>query len=241
MYSRYGFGYGFYWDSTYILVLIGMLLCVGASVLVNSAMNKYSRIRTIRGMTGGDAARQILNSEGLSNVRIECLRGGRGDHYDPRSRVLRLSEGNFNSASITAVGVAAHECGHAIQHAKGYAPLKLRSSLVPVANIGSWLGIPIILIGVLLSWNYLLIQIGIWVFALAVLFQLVTLPVEFDASRRAVEKVEQYGLLTAQEITGCRKVLNAAAMTYVAAAASSILQLLRLFLLYGGGRGRRRN
>jgi len=136
------------------------------------------------------------------------------------------------------VGVAAHECGHAIQHAKGYTPLSIRSALVPVVNIGSNLGMPLILLGVVLSWNQVLIQIGIWAFALSVLFQLVTLPVEFNASRRAVEKVEQYGLLTASENTGCKKVLTAAAMTYVAAAASSILQLLRLVLLFGGNRRR---
>lgn len=233
------YGYGYYLDPTYILVLAGMLLCVGASVVVNSTMKKYSRIGNMRGMTGADAARYILNNEGINDIQIECLRGDRGDHYDPKSRTLRLSEGNYNSASVTAVGVAAHECGHAIQHAKGYVPLKFRSALVPVANIGSRIGIPIILIGVLLSWNYYLIQIGIWVFALAVLFQLITLPVEFNASRRAVEKVEQYGLLTDQENRGCKKVLSAAAMTYVAAAASSILQLLRLILLFGNG-GRRR-
>lgn len=232
------YGWGMYWDPTYFLVLIGMLLSLGASALVNSTMNKYSRIRNMSGITGADAARRILNSEGLYNVRIECIDGRQGDHYDPRTNVVRLSRSNYDSASVTAVGVAAHECGHAIQHAKGYVPLKIRSSLVPAAGIGSSLGIPIILIGVLLGWNELLIQIGIWVFSLAVLFQLVTLPVEFNASRRAVAKVEQYGLLGSQETAGCKKVLTAAAFTYVAAAASSILQLLRLVLLFGGGRRR---
>lgn len=234
-----GYGYyGFYWDPTYILVIIGMILCLGASALVNSTMNKYSRIRNMSGMTGADAARRILNNEGLYNVQIECLRSDRGDHYDPRTNTVRLSRQNYNGASVTAVGVAAHECGHAIQHAKGYAPLNIRSALVPVVNIAGNLGMPIILIGVLLSWNHTLIQIGIWAFALAVLFQLVTLPVEFNASTRAVAKIEQYGLLTAQENTGCKKVLTAAALTYVAAAASSILQLLRLVMLFGGGRRR---
>nr|WP_318683378.1 zinc metallopeptidase [uncultured Acetatifactor sp.] len=237
----FGYGMGYYgimWDPTYILVMIGMVLCLGASALVNSTMSKYSRVRNMSGVTGAEAARRILNNEGLYNVQIECLRKDSGDHYDPRTNTVRLSYGNYNSASVTAVGVAAHECGHAIQHAKGYAPLSIRSALVPVANIGSMLGIPLILIGVLLSWNQTLIQIGIWAFALAVLFQLVTLPVEFNASRRAVQKVEQYGLLTAQENTGCKKVLTAAALTYVAAAASSILQLLRLLLLFGGNRRR---
>lgn len=228
--------FGFYWDPTYALVIIGMILCLGSSALVNSTMKKYSRIRNMSGMTGADAARRILNNEGLYNVQIECLRNDKGDHYDPRTNTVRLSQQNFNDASVTAVGVAAHECGHAIQHAKGYAPLNVRSALVPVVNIAGNLGMPIILIGVLLSWNTVLIQIGIWAFALAVLFQLVTLPVEFNASTRAVAKIEQYGLLTAQENTGCKKVLTAAALTYVAAAASSILQLLRLVMLFGGRR-----
>lgn len=234
-----GYNYmGYYWDPTYILVVIGMVLCLGASALVNSTMSKYSRVRNMSGMTGAEAARRILNNEGLYNVQIECLQSDKGDHYDPRTNTVRLSHQNFNGASVTAVGVAAHECGHAIQHAKGYAPLNIRSAMVPVVNIAGNLGMPIILIGVFLSWNYTLIQIGIWAFALAVLFQLVTLPVEFNASTRAVAKIEQYGLLTAQENTGCKKVLTAAALTYVAAAASSILQLLRLVLLFGGGRRR---
>lgn len=230
--------FGYYWDPTYVLVIIGMILCLGASALVNSTMKKYSRIRNMSGITGADAARRILNNEGLYQVQIECLQNDRGDHYDPRTNTVRLSQQNFNSASVTAVGVAAHECGHAIQHAKGYAPLNVRSALVPVVNIAGNLGMPIILIGVLLSWNTVLIQIGIWAFALAVLFQLVTLPVEFNASARAVAKIEQYGLLSTQENTGCKKVLTAAALTYVAAAASSILQLLRLVMLFGGGRRR---
>ncbi len=235
----YGYGYGMYFDPTYVLVIIGMILCLGASALVNSTMRKYSRVRNMSGLTGEEAARRILNNEGLYNVQIECLQKDSGDHYDPRTNTVRLSYGNYNSASVTAVGVAAHECGHAIQHAKGYAPLSIRSALVPVVNIGSQLGIPLIFLGVLLSWNQVLIQIGIWAFALSVLFQLVTLPVEFNASRRAVIKVEQYGLLTSEENKGCKKVLTAAALTYVAAAASAILQLLRLVLLFGNNRRRR--
>lgn len=234
----YGYGMGFMWDPTYYLVIIGMLLCMGASAMVNSTMNKYSRVRNSSGLTGAEAARRILNNEGLYNVQIECLSNNKGDHYDPRTNTVRLSAQNYNSPSVTAVGVAAHECGHAIQHAKGYAPLNIRSALVPVVNIGSTIGMPLILLGVVLSWNQTLIQIGIWAFALTVLFQLVTLPVEFNASRRAVQRVEQYGLLTTEESTGCKKVLRAAAMTYVAAAASSALQLLRLVLLFGGNRRR---
>ena len=234
----YGYGMGMFWDPTYMLVIIGMLLCVGASALVNSTMSKYSKVRNMNGLTGAEAARRILNQEGLYDVQVACLNGRQGDHYDPRTRTVKLSYENYNSPSVTSVGVAAHECGHAIQHAKGYAFLKLRSALVPVVNIGSNLGIPLILIGVLLGWNQTLIQIGIWAFSLAVLFQLITLPVEFNASRRAVSKIDQYGLLTMQENAGCKKVLRAAALTYVAAAASSILQLLRLVLLFGGNRRR---
>lgn len=235
------FGFGYYrylWDPTYFLVIIGMLLCLGASALVKSTMAKYARVRNVSGVTGADAARRILNQEGLYNVQVQCLNGREGDHYDPRTNTVRLSYENYNSASVTAVGVAAHECGHAIQHAKGYAPLSFRTALVPIVNIGSSLGLPLILLGLLLGWNQTLIQIGIWAFSLAVLFQLVTLPVEFNASRRAVQKVEQYGLLTPSENTGCKKVLTAAAMTYVAAAASSALQLFRLVLLFGGNRRR---
>ena len=227
----------YYWDPTYILVIIGMLICLGASALVNSAMSRYSRVRNAGGITGAEAARRILNNEGLYNVQIECLNNSGGDHYDPRTNTVRLSYDNYNQPSVTAVGVAAHECGHAIQHAKGYMPLNFRSALVPVANIGSRLGLPLILIGVLLSWNQVLIEIGIWAFALAVLFQLVTLPVEFNASGRAVQILQETGILSGDEIGGTKRVLSAAALTYVASAAAAILQLLRLVLLFGD-RGR---
>lgn len=226
----------YYYDFTYILVIIGMVLCLAASARVNSVMRKFGRVRNSTGMTGAEAARRILNNEGLYNVQIECLPASQGDHYDPRSNTVRLSSENYNDASVTAVGVAAHECGHAIQHAKGYAPLNFRTALVPVVNIGSRLGIPIIILGVILSYNNVLIQIGIWAFSLSVLFQLATLPVEFNASARAVAKIDQYGLVSAEENNGCRKVLRAAAFTYVAAAASSILQLVRLILLFGNRR-----
>ena len=226
----------YYFDYTYLLVIIGMVLCLAASARVNSVMKKFGRVQNSTGMTGAEAARRILNNEGLYNVQIECLSGSQGDHYDPRSNTVRLSRENYNGATVTAVGVAAHECGHAIQHAKGYAPLNFRSALVPVVNIGSRLGIPIIILGVILSYNNVLIQICIWAFSLSVLFQLVTLPVEFNASARAVAKIDQYGLVSAEENNGCRKVLRAAAYTYVAAAASSILQLVRLILLFGNRR-----
>lgn len=228
----------YYWDPTYVLVLIGMVLCLGASALVNSTMRKYGKIRNSTGLTGGEAARRILNNEGLYNVKVECLPQEGGDHYDPRTQTVRLSYSNYNNASVTAVSVAAHECGHAIQHDKEYSFLKVRTALVPVVNIGSRLGVPLIILGVILSWNYTLIQIGIWAFALSLLFQLVTLPVEFNASTRAVAKIDQYGLLSAHEASGSKKVLTAAALTYVAAVASSALQLLRLVLIFGGGRRR---
>ena len=224
MYGGY-YGYGYYWDPTYFLVLVGLVLCLGASALVNSTMRKYSKVRNMR--------------EGLYNVQIECLNSDDGDHYDPRTDTVRLSYNNFNGTSVTAVSVAAHECGHAIQHAHGYAPMSIRAALVPVVNIGSNLSIPLIFLGVLLSWNQTLIQLGIWAFALTVIFQLVTLPVEFNASHRAIVKVEEYGLLGSEEVSGGKKVLTAAALTYVAGAASSALQLLRLILLYGGNRRRR--
>lgn len=228
--------YGYYFDPTYILVLIGAVVCLLASAMVNSTMKAYQKKRIATGISGLDCARRILDNEGLYHVQVEWT--DRGDHYDPSAQVVRLSRENFAGSSITAVSVAAHECGHAIQHAKGYAPLNIRSALVPVVNISSNLSWPIILVGVLLSYNQTLIEIGIWAFSLAVLFQLVTLPVEFNASRRAVAKLEQYGIITAEEGTGSKKVLRAAAFTYVAAAAASLLQLLRLILLFGGNRRR---
>ena len=230
--------FGYYYDPTYILVLIGALLSLWASARVNSTYNRYAKVYSRSGLTGAEAAQQILKNAGIYGVRVEHVSGNLTDHYDPKAKVLRLSDSVYGSRSVAAVGVAAHECGHAIQNAKGYVPLRLRAALVPVANLGSTLGLPIILLGVILSWNQVLIQIGIWAFSLAVLFQLVTLPVEFNASHRAVIKAEQYGLLTSEENNGVKKVLTAAALTYVAAAASSILQLLRLILLFGGNRRR---
>ena len=227
----YGFYYGLDW--TYILVIIGAIFSIAASAKVNSTINKYKRIRSTSGMTGAEAAERILHQNGIYDVGIEHIGGNLTDHYDPRSKMLRLSDATYSSTSVAAIGVAAHECGHAIQHKEEYGPLKLRTAIVPAANIGSRLGIPIILLGILLGGNYLLVQIGIWVFSLAVLFQIVTLPVEFNASKRALAMVEQYGILGSNEVEHTKKVLSAAAMTYVAAAAASILQLLRLVLLFG--------
>lgn len=236
----YGGYYGSYFDPTYLLVIIGAVLCILAQLCISSTFKKYSKVRSRSGMTGAQAAQKILQLSGIYDVRIEHIRGELTDHYDPTAKVLRLSDSVYDSTSIAAIGVAAHECGHAVQHDKGYAPLKIRSALVPAANIGSKLGIPIILIGILLGMNQLFIQIGIWVFALAVLFQIVTLPVEFNASGRALNMLGGYGLMENDETRGCRKVLSAAALTYVAAAASSILQLLRLIILYGNNGNRRR-
>ena len=235
-YGPYGFYYGLDW--TYILVLIGAVLSLIASARVNSTFNKYQRVRSASGMTGAEAAERILHQNGIYDVAVEHVRGNLTDHYDPKNKVLRLSDATYSSNSVAAVGVAAHECGHALQHNAGYLPLRIRSAIVPAANIGSKLGIPIILLGVLLSGNYFLIQLGIWVFSLAVLFQIVTLPVEFNASNRAMAMMERYGILSGEELRTTKKVLSAAAMTYVAAAASSILQLLRLVILFGGNRRR---
>lgn len=240
-YGHYGGYYGMYFDPTYWLVIIGAILCIFAQLRVSSTFNKYAKVRSRSGMTGAQAAQRILQLSGIYDVSVEHIKGNLTDHYDPSAKVLRLSDSTYSSTSVAAIGVAAHECGHAVQHFKDYSPLKIRTALVPAANIGSRLGIPIILIGVLLGSNQLLIQIGIWVFALAVLFQIVTLPVEFNASSRALDMLGSYGMMENDETSGCRKVLSAAALTYVAAAASSILQLLRLILLFGNNnRSRRR-
>ena len=228
--------YGFYLDWTYILVLIGAIISMIASARVSSTFHKYARERSISGMTGAQAAETILHNNGIYDVRVEHVRGDLTDHYDPRTKTVRLSDSVYGSTSVAAIGVAAHECGHVMQHDENYAPLRVRTMLVPAANIGSQLGIPIILLGILFGGSSLLVNIGIWVFSLAVLFQIVTLPVEFDASRRALVCIEQYGIVTREEQAKSAKVLRAAALTYVAAAAASVLQLLRLILLFGNRR-----
>ncbi len=235
-YGGYGYYYGLDW--TYILVLIGALLCLAASGLVKGTFSKYSQYRSMSGMTGAEAATRILHAAGIQDVRVQHISGNLTDHYNPTDKTLSLSDSVYGSTSVAAVGVAAHEVGHAIQHHKGYAPLHIRSALVPVANFGSTIAWPLILIGLLFTRGSMLISLGIMCFSLAVLFQLVTLPVEINASRRAVKMLETTGILGAQELTMTRKVLGAAALTYVASAASSILQLLRLVILFGG---RRRN
>ena len=219
-----------FWDTTYILVIIGALICAGASLNVNRTYRRYSTFANHRGITAEAAAAQILRSAGITDVRIERIHGSLTDHYSPRERVLRLSDSVYGSTSVAAIGVAAHECGHAIQHQVGYFPLKLRSLSVPVANIGSMIYWPVILLGLILGYMELA-QIGVLLFGLVVAFQLITLPVEINASGRALRVLSDSGILAGDEMQGAEKVLRAAAMTYVAALFSSVLQLLRLMLL----------
>ncbi len=230
----------FYWDSTYLLVIIGAVICMIASARVKSTYRKYSAYRSASGMTGAQAAERILHYAGIYDVTIHHVSGSLTDHYNPSQKTLNLSDDVYGSASVAAIGVAAHECGHAIQHQQGYVPLSLRSAIVPVANIGSTLAWPLILIGLIFSsgTGSIMITIGILCFSAAVLFQLVTLPVEFNASARAMQILGQQGILSESELPYTKKVLGAAALTYVAGAAAAILQLLRLLLLVGG---RRRN
>ncbi len=225
--------YGFF-DPTYILVIIGAVLSLLASGLVNSTFRKYSGVRSLSGMTGAQAAGKILNRAGIYDVSIEHINGNLTDHYDPRAKVLRLSDSVYGGTSVASIGVAAHECGHAIQHQHSYVPLKLRTAIFPVANFGSKLAWPLIILGVILSRTQTLIYAGIILFLFAVLFQIVTLPVEFNASSRAIKILDESGILYGDEVNITKKVLGAAALTYVAGAAASILQLLRLLILFGG-------
>lgn len=227
------------YDSTYILVLIGVAICLLASSRVNSVFRRYSTVRSRSGLTGREAAERILRANGIYDVTVRHIPGNLTDHYDPRNKTLGLSDSTYGSASVAAIGVAAHECGHAAQHATGYAPLKFRGALVPAANFGSTLAWPLILIGLFLRSDtaVIFINMGILLFSAAVLFQLVTLPVEFNASSRAVKVLETTGMLYPEEIRQTKAVLGAAALTYVASAASAIQQLLRLLLITG----RRRN
>lgn len=226
-----------YVDWTYIFVLIGAIISAVASWNVNSTFRKYRKVRNSRGMTAEMAAQMILQDAGVYDVRIEHIGGNLTDHYSPNEKVLRLSDSVYGSSSVAAVGVAAHECGHALQHAKGYAPLKLRSLSVPLANIGSRLSWPLILLGLILGWTGFLYA-GIILFTAVVFFQLITLPVELDASHRALKILGNRNMLYGEELGAAKKVLTAAALTYVAALFSAILQLLRLILL---ANNRRRN
>lgn len=229
----YGGFYGF--DPTYLLVVMGALLSMWASARVNGTFQKYSQVRSRTGMTGAEAARQLLHSQGIYDVTVQAVRGQLTDHYDPRTKTVNLSEPVYASSSVSAIGVAAHECGHAIQDHVGYAPLRLRAAFVPVANLGSTLSWPLILLGLVIGLTPF-IQVGIWMFVLALLFQVITLPVEFNASGRAVQLLGQLGILQGQEVADTRRVLGAAALTYVTAVAASVLQLLRLLILFGGRR-----
>jgi len=224
-----------YFDNTFILLIIGMVLCLVASARVKSTFAKFSRVKHHAGLTGRDAAEQILRSAGIHDVSIEHISGHLTDHYDPRSRTVRLSDATYRSSSVAAIGVAAHECGHALQHAEKYMPLQTRGALVPVVNIGSKLAWPLIFIGFFFTTNAstMLINAGILLFSGVILFQLVTLPVEYNASGRAMRILSDSGMMYPEELTGARKVLNAAALTYLAAAAASILQLIRILLIRG--------
>lgn len=230
--------YYYYWDPTYILVVIGAIICMIASAKVKTTFNKYSQYRSYSGMNGAQVAQRVLEAAGIYDVTVRHVSGNLTDHYDPSTKTVNLSDSVYNSYSVAALGVAAHECGHAIQHAKNYAPLSLRSALVPVANFGSMLAWPLILIGLFINGrsSTLIIDLGIVLFSAAVLFQLVTLPVEFDASRRALVMLRTQNILSDDELKNTRKVLKSAAFTYVASAAAAILQLLRIILLVGGRR-----
>lgn len=230
---------GYYcWDPTYILVVIGAVICMIASARVKGTFNKYSQLRSMSGMNGAQVAQRVLQAAGIYDVQVRHVSGSLTDHYDPRTKTVNLSDPVYNATSVAALGVAAHECGHAIQHAKSYAPLSIRSALVPIANFGSMLAWPVILIGLFFNTRSsgLIIDIGILLFSAAVLFQLVTLPVEFDASRRALVMLRTQGILADDELKYTRRVLKSAALTYVASAAAAILQLLRIILITNGRR-----
>lgn len=233
-----------YFDWTYVLIVLPcVFLAMWANSSVNSTFKKYSSQYSRRGITGAEAAERVLRSNGVTGVRIEQVAGNLTDHYDPRTNVIRLSDSVYSSTSTAAIGVACHEAGHAVQYAQNYGPIKLRAAIIPVTNIGSKLAMPLILIGLVLSFlgdmSYAFVYLGIACFGLSLVFQLVTLPVEFNASRRAMQAIEGTQILTEEEQTGAKRTLSAAAMTYVAATAVALAQLLRLILIFGGRRNRR--
>ncbi len=237
----YSYYYGFDW--TYlVLVLPCILLSLWASSNVSSTFNKYAKQLSIRHITGAEAAQRVLAANGVRGVRIDRVSGNLTDHFDPKTNVIRLSDNVYNSTSTAAIGVACHEAGHAVQYAVGYVPIKLRAAIIPITNFGSKIAMPLILIGILLSAlgnvSYTFVYLGIAAFSLSLVFQLVTLPVEFNASRRAMQAIESANILTEEEQRGARKTLTAAAMTYVAATAVSLAQLLRLIMIFGGRKRR---
>lgn len=223
----------------FMFMLPGLIIGLIAQLMVKSTFSKYNRVNAQSGLTGAQAARQILDLNNLQAVAIKPIGGQLSDNFDPRSSVINLSQSTYGNSSIGAIGVAAHECGHAVQHGTGYLPIKLRSALVPVTSFGSSLAIPLILIGLLFN-AFGLAYLGIFLFSFAVLFQLVTLPVEFNASRRAIKTLGETGMLTQEELSGAKKVLTAAALTYVAALLTSMLQLLYYVSIVGGRSNRRR-
>ena len=226
----------FYFDYYYlILVVPALLIAIWAQVQVKTTYRKYSRVPNSRGMTGAYAAQAVLNFYGITDVRIERVSGNLTDHYDPRSKVIRLSDGVYNSSTVAAIGIACHEAGHAAQHAENYAPIKIRNAIIPVCNIGSTIGIPLALIGWIFSFS-ILIYVGLGLYAAVFIFQVATLPVEFNASRRAIKVIDKTQLLRDDEIGGAKKVLAAAAMTYVASMIVSLANLLRLLLRFSNRR-----
>ena len=227
--------YGYYYDYTYfIFMLPALIISLWAQFKVKTTFDKFSHVSNSKGLTGAQAAYRVLADNGITNVKIERISGSLSDHYDPKTNVIRLSETVYGSTSVSAIGVAAHEAGHAVQEAEKYAPMKFRAFLVPATNIGSSLSMPLIIAGLLIPTYYqFFVQLGILFFSLSVLFQLVTLPVEFNASRRAIRALESGNLLYDQELDGAKKVLKAAAMTYLAASITAILSLIRLILIYG--------
>ncbi len=222
----------FFWDPTMILLIPALFLAIYAQVKVKSAYARYSQIKNFRGMTGYQAAREILNLNGIHDVEVEETEGTLSDHYDPRVKKVRLSTENYRGTSLAAVAVAAHECGHVIQHHTGYFPLQLRHAILPVTNFGSWLAFPLFILGFFLRTPFLM-DLGILFYAAVVAFHVITLPVEFNASSRALVQLQSHGFLAPQEVDGARKVLNAAALTYVAATAMALMQLIRLLILRG--------
>lgn len=233
--------YGFDW--TYLVIVLPCLvLSMWASSTVNSTFKKYADVLSCRRITGADAAQRVLSANGVHGVRVERVSGNLTDHYDPRTNVIRLSDSVYNSTSVAAIGVACHEAGHAVQYAQNYGPIKLRAAIIPVTNIGSKLAMPLILLGIVLgflgNFSYVLVDLGIACFSLSLIFQLITLPVEFNASRRAMQAIESGNILTEQEQQGAKKTLKAAAMTYVAATAVALAQLVRLIVLFGNRRRR---
>ena len=221
-----------YWDSTIIILIPAIIFSIVAQIMVKSAFSEYSKVRNSRGLTGADAAREILDRNGLTNVRIEHISGSLTDHYDPKANVIRLSDDVYGSATVAAVGVAAHEAGHAVQYAEGYYPIKIRNAIIPVTRFGSSLSTPLVILGLALSWDFL-ITAGILLFCAVVLFQAITLPVEFNASGRALKTLRSSHFLEDDEMKGARSVLTAAAMTYVAAMLSALLSLVRLLIISG--------